>query len=92
MRKGSLIIKGGTIVNRGKRTVGDVYIKDGFIEAIGGTIDRPADREINAEGCLILPGIIDDQVHFRQPGLTHKAEIKTESRAAVAGGNPSCWR
>lgn len=89
MRKGSLLIKGGTIVNRGQRTVGDIYIKDGFIEAIGGTIDRSADREINAEGCFVLPGIIDDQVHFRQPGLTHKAEIKTESRAAVAGGTTS---
>jgi len=86
MRKGTLLIKGGTIVNRGTSTVGDLYIKDGFIEQVGGTIDRPADREINAEGCLVMPGIIDDQVHFREPGLTHKANIKSESRAAVAGG------
>lgn len=86
MRKGSLLIKGGTIVNRGTSTVGDLYIKDGIIEQVGGTIDRLADREINAEGCLVMPGIIDDQVHFREPGLTHKANIKSESRAAVAGG------
>ena len=86
MRKGTLLIKGGTIVNRGKRFSGDVYIKDGIITEVAGTISRPADRELNAEGCLVLPGIIDDQVHFREPGLTHKATIKTESRAAVAGG------
>lgn len=86
MRKGTLLIKGGTIVNRGTSTVGDLYIKDGIIEQVGGSIDRPADREINAEGCLVMPGIIDDQVHFREPGLTHKANIKSESRAAVAGG------
>ncbi len=86
MRKGTLLIKGGTIINRGTRTEGDLFIKDGFIEAIGPSLDRHADREIDATGCLILPGIIDDQVHFREPGLTHKATIKTESRAAVAGG------
>ncbi|MEM9930247.1 MAG: dihydroorotase, partial [Bacteroidota bacterium] len=86
MRKGTTLIKGGTIVNRGTRMVGDLFIKDGMIEAIGPSLDRHADREINAEGCLMLPGIIDDQVHFREPGLTHKANIKTESRAAVAGG------
>lgn len=86
MRKGSTIIKGGTLVNRGERFVADVFIKDGFIEAVGPSLNRSADREINAEGCLVLPGIIDDQVHFREPGLTHKATIHSESRAAVAGG------
>jgi dihydroorotase len=86
MRKGTILIKGGTIINRGQRITGDIFVKDGFIEAIGSSLDRRADREINAEGCLVLPGIIDDQVHFREPGLTHKATIKTESRAAVAGG------
>lgn len=86
MRKGTILIKGGTIVNRGTRTVCDLFIKDGFIEQVAPSISRHADREINAEGCLVLPGIIDDQVHFREPGLTHKATIKTESRAAVAGG------
>ncbi|MBC6995399.1 dihydroorotase [Neolewinella lacunae] len=86
MPRPSLLIKNGTIVNRGTRFTGDIFIKNGFIEQVGGSIDRPADREINAEGCLVLPGIIDDQVHFREPGLTHKATIKSESRAAVAGG------
>ncbi|MEO0732782.1 MAG: dihydroorotase [Bacteroidota bacterium] len=89
MRKGTILIKGGTVVNRGERKIQDVFIKDGFIEAVGDNLDRPADREINADGCFILPGIIDDQVHFREPGLTHKATIKTESRAAVAGGTTS---
>ncbi|MCP9235111.1 dihydroorotase [Lewinella sp. JB7] len=86
MSKGSILIKAGTIVNRGQRTVGDVLIRDGFIERVGGTIDVTADREIDAGGCFVLPGIIDDQVHFREPGLTHKATIRTEARAAVAGG------
>ncbi len=86
MQQGSILIKGGTIVNRGKREVGDLLIRDGFIEAVGGTLSGPADNEIDAEGCLILPGIIDDQVHFREPGLTHKATIGSEARAAVAGG------
>ncbi|OAV44749.1 dihydroorotase [Lewinella sp. 4G2] len=89
MRKGSILIKGGTIINRGERFVGDLFVKNGMIEAIGTNLDRKADREINAEGCYILPGVIDDQVHFREPGLTHKAEIQTESRAAVAGGTTS---
>jgi dihydroorotase len=89
MAKKSILIKGGTLVNRGKRFVGDIFIKDGMIQAVGASLDRHADQEINAEGCFVLPGIIDDQVHFREPGLTHKANIKTESRAAVAGGTTS---
>ena len=89
MGKGSILIKGGTIVNRGRRTVGDVLIRDGFIERVGDTISAPADREIRAEGCYVMPGIIDDQVHFREPGLTHKANIGSEARAAVAGGTTS---
>src|SRR5690606_2283608 len=59
---------------------------DGRIEKIGPLIDVAADVEINAEGLHLLPGLIDDQVHFREPGLTHKADIWHESRAAVAGG------
>src|SRR5690606_26993019 len=62
---------------------------NGVIEMIADTIDWPADREINAEGLHLLPGLIDDQVHFREPGLTHKADIWHESRAAVAGGTTS---
>ncbi|SDS87333.1 dihydroorotase [Mucilaginibacter mallensis] len=82
----SILIKSATIVNENKQFVADIYIKDGFIEQIGSQINKPADKLINAEGLHLLPGCIDDQVHFREPGLTHKANIYTESRAAVAGG------
>jgi len=61
-------------------------VNDGFIDRIDKQIDVKADQEINAEGLYLFPGCIDDQVHFREPGLTHKATIFTESRAAVAGG------
>lgn len=86
MKQASILIKGGTIVNRGKRRVGDVLIRDGFIERVDDRIEERVDQEIDAEGCYVLPGIIDDQVHFREPGLTHKATIGSEARAAVAGG------
>jgi len=82
----SILIKSATIVNEGKSFEADVFIRDGLIEQIGQSIDKKADKEINAERLHLLPGCIDDQVHFREPGLTHKAEIFTESRAAVAGG------
>ncbi|HEY1025695.1 MAG TPA: dihydroorotase, partial [Sphingobacteriaceae bacterium] len=82
----SILIKSATIVNEGRQFTGDLFIKDGVIDHVNTSISRPADREINAEGLFLLPGCIDDQVHFREPGLTHKADIFTESRAAVAGG------
>lgn len=82
----SILIKGARIVNRGAITEGDVLVKGGLIHRIGPAIDIRADVEVNAEGRHLIPGIIDDQVHFREPGLTHKASIYTESRAAVAGG------
>jgi dihydroorotase len=82
----TILIKNATIVNEGKQTQADLFIKNGFIEKIAGTIDTPADKEVNAEGLHLFPGCIDDQVHFREPGLTHKAHIASESRAAVAGG------
>ena len=82
----TILLKGGKIVNQGAIRSADVLIKNGRIERIDGTIDTPAGREINAEGLHLLPGIIDDQVHFRDPGLTHKADLYTEPRAAVAGG------
>lgn len=86
----TVLIKNATIVNEGKQTQGDVLITDGRIAKIGGTIDTPARaREINAEGLHLLPGVIDDQVHFREPGLKHKADIESESMAAVAGGTTS---
>jgi dihydroorotase len=80
------LIKSATIVNEGKQIVADLLIKNGFIERIDSHIDVNADNVISAEGLHLLPGCIDDQVHFREPGLTHKANIHTESRAAVAGG------
>jgi dihydroorotase len=82
----SILIKSPTIVNEGRQFVADVFIKDGFIEKIEPTIEKHADKVINAEGLHLFPGCIDDQVHFREPGLTHKADIHSESRAAVAGG------
>jgi len=82
----SLIIRNATIINRGKRFDGDIFIQNGRIEKIAGSIDVQADREMDVLGKWILPGIIDDQVHFREPGLTHKANIFTESTAALAGG------
>ena len=82
----TILIKQANIINEGDQRVADLYIKDGFIDEIAPSINRPADREINAEGLWAMPGIIDDQVHFRDPGLTHKADLYTEPRAAVAGG------
>lgn len=80
------IIKGGKIVNRGKVFYADVLIEDGMITLVAPSITKSGAEEINADGCYVMPGIIDDQVHFREPGLTHKADIASESRAAVAGG------
>lgn len=82
----TILIKAASIVNEGQIVVADVLIKNGFIEKIAPNIDTPADQEINAEGLHLFPGMIDDQVHFREPGLTHKADIFSESMAAVAGG------
>jgi dihydroorotase len=83
----SILITNANIVNEGKVFQGDVFIKEQFIEAIGKDLSsKKADQVIDAKGNYLLPGAIDDQVHFREPGLTHKATIFTESRAAVAGG------
>lgn len=81
------ILKSGTIVNEGQQFVADILIKNGRIEKIASTISNEMNaEEIDVAGKLILPGCIDDQVHFREPGLTHKGDIRSESRAAVAGG------
>ena len=82
-----LFITGGTLINEGKRSHDDLLIRNGRIESIAPSISaNPQCKVIDANGKLILPGLIDDQVHFREPGLTHKACIHTESMAAVAGG------
>ena len=82
------LIKNISIVNEGLIQQGDVLIKNGRIEKILPQITSAnADiKEINGEGKFLFPGVIDDQVHFREPGLTHKATIYTEAKAAVAGG------
>lgn len=81
------LIKHATLANEGILKVADVLIKDQRIEKIATDIQAgPNDEVINAEGLHLLPGMIDDQVHFREPGLTHKGTIASESRAAVAGG------
>jgi len=85
----SILIRNVRIVNEGRIREGDIYIKNGIIESIGVAVGKSADREIEAAGLYAFPGVIDDQVHFREPGLTHKAEIYTEARAAVAGGTTS---
>ena len=81
-----ILIKNAQIVNEGQVYKSDVLIENKYIKKINKSINEIADRTINAEGLHLLPGIIDDQVHFREPGLTHKADIYTESKAAVAGG------
>ncbi|WP_317898275.1 dihydroorotase [Aurantibacillus circumpalustris] len=81
------LIKKATLVNEGEIGIYDVLIEREFISRIEREIDNTGNyKEINAEGLLLLPGAIDDQVHFREPGLTHKGEIYTEAKAAVAGG------
>lgn len=80
------LIKNAKIVNEGKVYKSDVLIENQRIKKIAVRIDVKADTIIDAEGLHLLPGVIDDQVHFREPGLTHKATIYTESKAAVAGG------
>ena len=81
------IITNGTIVNDGEHFIGSIIVKGEFIESVikgklPENIAYDTDRIIDASGKWILPGVIDDQVHFREPGLTHKAEIATESEAA----------
>ena len=81
------LFKNIQVVNEGKIQSLDLLTNDGRIEKIAPAIDTPSRvTEINGEGKYLFPGVIDDQVHFREPGLTHKASIYTESRAAVAGG------
>ena len=85
----SILIKSAQIVNEGKTFLGDVYIRNGRIEMIAEEINHAAEQTVDAQGLHLLPGLIDDQVHFREPGLTYKADIWHESRAAVAGGTTS---
>ena len=83
------LIHNATIVNEGQSTQGSVVIENGRIAEVltnWKPLSAPCEEVIDATGCYLLPGIIDDHVHFRDPGLTHKADILTESSAAAAGG------
>lgn len=82
----TLLIKQATIVNEDETFVSDVLIENGLISQIDRDITHPTAKIIDAEGLILMPGAIDDQVHFREPGLTHKGEIYTEAKSAVAGG------
>ena len=82
----SYLIKNATIVNEGSSFVGDLLVENGIIKKIDPSITINSMTVIDASGKYLIPGLIDDQVHFREPGLTHKATIDSESRAAVAGG------
>ncbi|WP_282069444.1 dihydroorotase [Olleya namhaensis] len=88
MHNKKTLIKNAKIVNEGTIFNGDILIEGEFITKIGASISaKSADVNVfDAEGKYVIPGAIDDQVHFREPGLTHKANIETESRAAIAGG------
>ena len=82
-----ILIKNAKIVNEGKIFEGDLLIEGELIIEISDSISAKTDyKVIDAEGNYLMPGAIDDQVHFREPGLTHKGDIGSESRAAVAGG------
>ncbi len=86
----SILIKNGRLINEGRSQVFDILIRKGRIERIDSSISATlAQTIIDASGKIVIPGVIDDQVHFREPGLTHKACIETEARAAVAGGTTS---
>jgi dihydroorotase len=82
----STLIRNAHLINEGQIFQADVLIQNGLIAEIATSIDTQADKIIDAKGQFLMPGVIDDQVHFREPGLTHKAELYTESKAAVAGG------
>ena len=85
--KNKSIIRNAKIINENEQFIGDIAIEDSFISEISKqSISGTFNKEYDATGLVAIPGMIDDQVHFREPGLTHKAEIFSESRAAVAGG------
>jgi len=82
-----ILIKNAKIVNEGNIFKSDVLISgDVIVDIAENILEKNTDILINAENKFLIPGAIDDQVHFREPGLTHKATIKSESKAAVAGG------
>lgn len=85
------IFKGATVVNHDGSAIRDIGVKNGRITAIGSLSDKSAEEVINCTGLHILPGVVDSQVHFREPGLEHKEDLETGSRAAVLGGVTSVF-
>jgi dihydroorotase len=85
---GTILIKNARIVNEGEIFEGDILVENDIIKEVSSSISAKSSNVqiIDAEGNYVIPGVIDDQVHFREPGLTQKATIETESRAAIAGG------
>ena len=81
-----LILKNCNVVNENKITESDIAIRSGRIELVASSISSESKKTIDINGRFVLPGLIDDQVHFREPGLTHKGDISTESKAGLAGG------
>jgi len=83
------LFKNAQLVNEGSVSVGDLLVQNGKITRIGDRVSADGAQVVDVAGKYLLPGVIDDQVHFREPGLTHKAELRTESLAAAAGGTTS---
>src|ERR687883_1349456 len=81
-----VILKSGTVVNQDGEGVRDIGVSDGRIAEIGNLGEASAAEVIDCKGLHVLPGVIDTQVHFREPGLTHKEDLETGSRSAVMGG------
>ena len=81
-----LVLKNCNVINENVESQVDIAIKNQRIEKIAASVDSESSEELDLSGKLVIPGLIDDQVHFREPGLTHKGEIATESKAALAGG------
>jgi dihydroorotase len=84
-----ILIKNGILVNEDQQYAADILVEGTYIAKIGTDLSHPHAEVIDAQGGFVFPGVIDDQVHFREPGLTHKGCIASESRAAVAGGTTS---
>ena len=82
----SWVLRNAVVVNEGRTVEADVLVVGDRIESIGGSVAQPGAQDVDLGGSWLLPGMIDDQVHFREPGFEHKGDIATESRAAVAGG------
>lgn len=87
MGMGNLVVRDGRVVSADGVVSADVLIRDGVVHAVGSRVEAPPDAEVlDAWGKLVFPGLIDPQVHFREPGLTHKEDLVSGSLAAIAGG------